>query len=102
MGVPEEPVCIDLFRQNPVFTSLHLKSPVHIVSLESNKPFVLMDQLIALKPDSLDDVIKALFFQRMPGYILDVANPKDYIQGAVPPHAAMQQGMGTQGARPIL
>jgi hypothetical protein len=28
MRVPEEPVCIDLFRQNPVFTSLHLKSPV--------------------------------------------------------------------------
>jgi hypothetical protein len=31
MSVPEEPVCIDLFRQNPVFTSLHLKSPVHVV-----------------------------------------------------------------------
>jgi hypothetical protein len=28
MRVPEEPVCIDLFRQNPVFTSLYLKSPV--------------------------------------------------------------------------
>jgi len=28
---PEEPVCINLFRQNPVFTSLHLKSPVHVV-----------------------------------------------------------------------
>jgi hypothetical protein len=27
MRVSEEPVCIDLFRQNPVFTSLHLKSP---------------------------------------------------------------------------
>jgi hypothetical protein len=31
MRVPEEPVCIDLFRLNPVFTSLHLKSPVHVV-----------------------------------------------------------------------
>jgi hypothetical protein len=31
MRFPEEPVCIDLFRQNPVFTTLHLKSPVHIV-----------------------------------------------------------------------
>jgi hypothetical protein len=31
MRVPEEPVCIDLFRQNPVFTSLHLKYPVHVV-----------------------------------------------------------------------
>jgi hypothetical protein len=30
MRVPEEPVFIDLFRQNPVFTSLHLKSPVHV------------------------------------------------------------------------
>jgi hypothetical protein len=30
MRVPEEPVCIELFRQNPVFTSLHLKSPVHV------------------------------------------------------------------------
>jgi hypothetical protein len=31
MRVPEEPVCINLFRQNPVFTSLHLKYPVHVV-----------------------------------------------------------------------
>ncbi len=31
MKVSEEPVCIDLFRQNLVFTSLHLKSPVHVV-----------------------------------------------------------------------
>ncbi len=31
MRVPEETVCIDLFPQNPFFTSLHLKSPVHVV-----------------------------------------------------------------------
>ncbi len=31
MRVPEEPVCIRLFRQNPVFSSLHLRSPVHVV-----------------------------------------------------------------------
>jgi hypothetical protein len=31
MRVPEEPVCIHLFRRNPVFTSLHFKSPVHVV-----------------------------------------------------------------------
>ncbi len=31
--VPEEPVCIDLFKQNPVFTSLHLKYPVHVLPL---------------------------------------------------------------------
>ncbi len=27
MRIPKEPVCIHLFRQDPVFTSLHLKSP---------------------------------------------------------------------------
>jgi hypothetical protein len=31
MRVSEEPVCINLFREKPVFTSLHLKSPVHVV-----------------------------------------------------------------------
>ncbi len=31
MRVPEEPVCVHLLRQNPVFTSLHLKYPVHVV-----------------------------------------------------------------------
>jgi hypothetical protein len=31
MRVPEGSVYIHLFRQNPVFTSLHLKSPVHVV-----------------------------------------------------------------------
>ncbi len=35
MRVPEEPVCIDLIRQNPVFTSLHLKSPVHVHRLRA-------------------------------------------------------------------
>jgi hypothetical protein len=40
MRVPEEPVCMDLFRQNPVFTSLHLKYPVHVVppQEEEKKP----------------------------------------------------------------
>jgi hypothetical protein len=36
MRVPEEPVCIDLFRQNPVFTSLHLKYPVRVVPPQKN------------------------------------------------------------------
>jgi hypothetical protein len=36
-----------------------------------------MDQLIALKPDSLDYAIQVLFFQEMTGYIQDVVNPKD-------------------------
>jgi hypothetical protein len=31
MRIPEKPVCINLFRQNPVFTSLHLRTPVHVV-----------------------------------------------------------------------
>jgi hypothetical protein len=31
MRVSEEPVWISLFRQNPVFISLHLGSPVHVV-----------------------------------------------------------------------
>jgi hypothetical protein len=37
-----------------------------------------MDRLITPKPDSLDDDIKALFFRKMPGFILGVVNPKDY------------------------
>jgi hypothetical protein len=31
MRVSEEPVWIDLFLPNPVFTPLHLKSAVHVV-----------------------------------------------------------------------
>jgi hypothetical protein len=31
MSVSEEPVCICLSQQNPVFTSLHLRSAVHVV-----------------------------------------------------------------------
>ncbi len=31
MRISEEPVCINIFRQNPVFTSLHLRSPVYVV-----------------------------------------------------------------------
>jgi hypothetical protein len=33
MRVPEEPVCINLFRPNPFFISLQLRSPVHVVPL---------------------------------------------------------------------
>jgi hypothetical protein len=36
MRVPEEPVCVHLIRQKPVFTSLHLKSPVHVHRLSTN------------------------------------------------------------------
>jgi hypothetical protein len=31
MRVPEDPVCIDLFRQNPAFPSLQLKYLVHVI-----------------------------------------------------------------------
>ncbi len=45
MRVPKEPVCNDLFRQNPVITSLHLKSPVHVVPPleEKRKSWSLID-----------------------------------------------------------
>jgi len=39
MRVPEEPVCVHLFRQKPVFTSLHLKSPVHVHRLRSLRDY---------------------------------------------------------------
>jgi hypothetical protein len=38
MRVSEEPVCIYLFRQNPVFTSLHLRSPESIATLPPFRP----------------------------------------------------------------
>ncbi len=38
MRVPEELVCIHFFRQNPVFTSLHLKSSVHVVPPQETPP----------------------------------------------------------------
>ncbi len=47
-----------------------------------NKPSVLRNHLITLKPDLLDDVIQVLFFQKMPRYIQHV-NPKDYSRNPV-------------------
>ncbi len=41
MRVPVEPVCHDLFRQNPVFTSLHLKSPVRVVQPLMSLPVIV-------------------------------------------------------------
>jgi hypothetical protein len=35
-----------------------------------------MDQLTALRPDSLDDIQKVLFFRKMPTYIKDAVNPR--------------------------
>ncbi len=45
------------------------------LSLGSNRPPVLMDQLFALKPDLLDYIIQVLFFRKMARYIRDVVNP---------------------------
>jgi hypothetical protein len=39
MRVPEAPVCIHLSRKNPVFTSLHLKSPVHVVPPQESQEY---------------------------------------------------------------
>ena len=44
----------------------------------SNKPSVLMDQLLALKPDSLDDVIRVLFFRKVHSSIPNRVNPNYY------------------------
>ncbi len=48
MRVPEEPVCIDLFRQYPVFTSLHLKSPVHVHRLGERMDWRYMSCTVCL------------------------------------------------------
>ncbi len=37
-----------------------------------------MDQPIVIKPNSLADVIQAMFVQKMLAYIQHVVNPKDY------------------------
>jgi hypothetical protein len=39
---------------------------------------VLIDEFIALKLDSLDDVIQVLFSRKITGYIWNVVNPDDY------------------------
>ncbi len=67
-----------LLRSNGLSTAQKTARLLDNPSLqESNKPSALNDQLITLKPDSLDDVIQVLFFRKMPGYIWDVVNPKD-------------------------
>jgi hypothetical protein len=50
MRVPEEPVCIDLFRQNPVFTSLQLKYPVHVLPPQPNQKSGMQMKGIGLRP----------------------------------------------------
>jgi hypothetical protein len=53
MRVPEEPVCVHLFRQKPVFTSLHLKSPVHVHRLWTNSGGPLTNSLLWARPPPL-------------------------------------------------
>ncbi len=53
MRVPEEPVCVHLFRQNPVFSSLHLKSPVHVVQ-------PLFSTLVILLPINITNSMKIM------------------------------------------
>jgi hypothetical protein len=49
MKVSEEPVCIHLIRQNPIFTSLHLRSPVHVVppQMQGGQNWILLKETIA-------------------------------------------------------
>ncbi len=55
MRVPEEPVCIHLYRQNLVFTSLHLRSPVHVVPPQEDGAVIAEGEVRAKK----DDIKKA-------------------------------------------
>ncbi len=47
MRVREEPVCILLFQQNPVFTTLHFKSPIHVVPPQGGKNWILPQEINA-------------------------------------------------------
>ena len=38
----------------------------------------MMDQLVAMKPDSVDDIIRVLFLRKLPAFIRDVINPNDH------------------------
>jgi hypothetical protein len=44
----------------------------------AHKPSVLMDQLNTLQPSSIVEVQKILFLRRMPAYIRDMINVKDF------------------------
>jgi hypothetical protein len=49
MRVSEEPVCIHLFRQNPVITTLHLRSPVLVVPalIQDGQNWILQKEINA-------------------------------------------------------
>ncbi len=44
----------------------------------ANKPSVLMDQLNALQPSSIVEVQKIMFLRKMPAYIRNMINLKDF------------------------
>jgi len=54
---------------------------------------VLMNQIIVLKQGLAGWCVQVLFFQKMPGYILVVVNPKDY-KNLLWPLAAVQMKSG--------
>jgi hypothetical protein len=76
MRVPEEPVCIDLFRQNPVFTSLHLKSPVHVHRLRQTdgKSLVWFGEI----ERKLAKLSKTTFTYRSSSLLFYAKNSEDY------------------------
>jgi hypothetical protein len=47
-------------------------------SLGGQRPSVLWDQMNAIRPDSVDDIMRVFFFRRMPGYIRDVVNTRKW------------------------
>jgi hypothetical protein len=66
MRVPEKPACIHFFRQNPVFTTLHLKSPVHVVP----PPYVVCRgdisiAVVSLIPGKIKDGKKKIGFKKL-------------------------------------
>jgi hypothetical protein len=67
-----------LLRSHGLIAAQKTAHQLNHPGLGSNKPSTLVDQLSTLKPDSLDDVIQALFFRKIPRYIRDMVNPKDY------------------------
>jgi len=52
MRVSEEPVCIYLFQQNPVFTSLHLRSLVHVVPPQDPRRLLSSHRVLSEKAET--------------------------------------------------
>jgi hypothetical protein len=63
-------------KRNEIFASISNFAPE--AKVRAHPTSVFIDQLIFLKLDPLDNVKQILFFRKMPGYILDLVNQKDY------------------------